>query len=63
LPIIAALPLCHVAVTALPSLSNPGTRPLSQSMTAFMLATSPGPPCIGQPVENAVPFMCARITA
>jgi hypothetical protein len=32
-------------------------------MTAFMLATSPGPPCIGQPDEKPVPFMCAWMNA
>jgi len=63
LPIIAALPLCHGAVTGLPSLSKPGARPLSQSMTTFIEAMSPGPPCSGQPVECPVPSISARITA
>ena len=66
-PIIAALPLSQPATTALPPVtaSNPGAaaRPCSQSMTAFMLAMSPGPPCSGQPVDQAVPLACARMTA
>src|SRR5690242_5239679 len=56
LPIIAALPLSQLAVTALPRTSLPGVRPFSQSITDFMPAMSPGPPCSGQPVEFAVPF-------
>ena len=58
---MAELPLLQAAVTGVaPSGAvNPSIRPPSQSITDLMPATSPGPPCMGQPVELPVPFISA----
>jgi hypothetical protein len=64
LPISADFPLCQDGTMVwVPAWFLPTARLLSQSTTDFTPAMSPGPPCMGHPVEFDVPFISARITA